>query len=74
MEKVSILIRCTLQDQIEIEEYCINQGLDFAEYFMHLHNQSKKGKYVANVDNESRELEREEREEEKQEKKTKGKK
>lgn len=65
MEKVSILIRCTLQDQIEIEEFCINQGLDFAEYFMHLHNEYKKGKCV---NSESGELEQEE----KQEKKNKG--
>lgn len=72
METTNILITCSLQDQIDIEEYCINAGLDFSEYFMNLHEKSKKGRFVANVDLESRELEREEQAEEKQEKRTKG--
>lgn len=34
---VDILIKCPRQDQIEIEEICINQGIDFTRYFLELH-------------------------------------
>lgn len=34
---VQILITCPRQDQIDIEEICINQGIDFSRYFLELH-------------------------------------
>lgn len=37
MDTVDILIRCPREDQIEIEEICINQGKDFSRYFLELH-------------------------------------
>lgn len=37
MDTVDILIRCPREDQIEIEELCINQGIDFSRYFLELH-------------------------------------
>ena len=36
-DTVEILIKCPRQDQIEIEEICINQGIDFSRYFLELH-------------------------------------
>lgn len=35
---VDILIKCPRQVQIDIEEYCINQGIDFSRYFLELHH------------------------------------
>lgn len=37
METIGILIQCPKQVQIEIEELCINQGIDFTRYFLELH-------------------------------------
>jgi hypothetical protein len=37
METVGILIQCPKQTQIDIEELCINQGIDFSKYFLNLH-------------------------------------
>lgn len=37
MTTIDILITCPRQDQIEIEEYCINEGIDFTKYFLSLH-------------------------------------
>lgn len=71
MDTIDIVITVSKQDQIEIEEFCINEGLDFSEYFMNLHEKFKMRQYVTKVDLESRELEKEEAEE-KQEKRTKG--
>lgn len=34
---VGILINCPKDTQIEIEELCINQGIDFSRYFLELH-------------------------------------
>lgn len=36
-DTVDILIRCPKETQIEIEEYCINEGIDFSRYFLELH-------------------------------------
>jgi hypothetical protein len=36
-DTVGILIQCPIQTQIEIEEYCINNGTDFTKYFLWLH-------------------------------------
>lgn len=38
---VEILIKCPRDTQIEIEEYCINQGMDFTKYFLSLHETFK---------------------------------
>lgn len=46
METVDILITCPRQVQINIEEYCINQGIDFSKYFLGLHYE-KVGKEVS---------------------------
>lgn len=46
METVDILITCPRQIQINIEEYCINQGIDFSRYFLDLHY-AKIGKEVS---------------------------
>ena len=37
MTTVDILIKCPRQDQIDIEEICINQGINFSRYFLELH-------------------------------------
>lgn len=37
MDTVEILIKCPRKDQIEIEELCVNQGIDFSRYFLELH-------------------------------------
>lgn len=37
MENVGILIQCPKKIQVEIEEYCINNGMDFSKYFLDLH-------------------------------------
>ena len=37
MDTVDILITCPKQVQINIEEYCINEGIDFSKYFLGLH-------------------------------------
>ena len=41
MDEVGILIQCPKALQIEIEEICINQGIDFTRYFLQLHNGQK---------------------------------
>lgn len=42
MDIIEILIKCPRDIQIEIEEYCINQGVDFSKYFLKLHDIYKK--------------------------------
>ena len=37
MDTVGILIDCPKPLQIEIEELCINRGIDFTRYFLELH-------------------------------------
>lgn len=37
MNSVTIMIVCDRQTQIDIEEICINEGIDFSEYFLRLH-------------------------------------
>lgn len=37
MSTIDIVIRCPREDQIKIEEYCINHGMDFTRYFLELH-------------------------------------
>lgn len=44
MDCVEILIKCPRQDQIEIEEICINEGKDFTRYFLELHYASQTAK------------------------------
>lgn len=39
IETVDILIKCPRQVQINIEEHCINEGIDFSKYFLGLHYQ-----------------------------------
>lgn len=41
---VDILIKCPRAVQIEIEEMCINRGIDFTKYFLELHVESKSEK------------------------------
>lgn len=41
MDEVVIQIKCPRKVQIEIEEYCINQGMSFDEYFLQLHEATK---------------------------------
>jgi len=40
MSNVDILITCPRDLQIEIEEHCINQGVDFTKYFLGLHREN----------------------------------
>ena len=35
---VEILIKCSREEQIEIEEICITQSKDFSRYFLELHH------------------------------------
>lgn len=37
METIGITIQCPQAVQHEIEELCINQGIDFSRYFLELH-------------------------------------
>lgn len=37
MDTVDILVKCPKDVQVEIEELCINQGVDFTRYFLELH-------------------------------------
>lgn len=39
MDTVNIVIKCPKTVQHAIEEYCINSGIDFTQYFMSLHDQ-----------------------------------
>ena len=41
MSTIDILITCPRETQIEIEELCINQGIDFTRYFLELHHGSQ---------------------------------
>lgn len=34
---VDILIKCTREEQIEVEEHCINKNITFSQYFLQLH-------------------------------------
>lgn len=34
---VNILIKCPIPEHREIEEHCINEGIDMTKYFMELH-------------------------------------
>jgi len=37
-DTIDILIKCPKQDYAEIEEICINTGVDVTKYFMNLHS------------------------------------
>lgn len=39
--EINIVIKANRRQQIEIEEYCINEGLSFSQYFMKLHEERK---------------------------------
>lgn len=41
MQVVDILITCSREEQIEIEEICINEGINFSRYFLQLHYASQ---------------------------------
>ncbi len=41
MSNVNILLTCPKDVQIEIEELCINKGIDFTRYFLELHYASQ---------------------------------
>lgn len=45
MDTVDILIKCPKDIQIEIEELCINVGIDFTKYFLQLHKENMQLKY-----------------------------
>lgn len=40
MQIITIQIECPRETQIEIEEICINQGVNFSQYFLDLHEQA----------------------------------
>ena len=40
-DEVKIIINFPRKDQIEIEEICINQGINFSDYFLILHRANK---------------------------------
>ncbi len=37
MDTVDILIKFPRDEQIEVEEFCINHGIDYSHYFLELH-------------------------------------
>jgi hypothetical protein len=39
VEKFKLLIECSREDQIKIEELCSNGGFSISEYFLRLHNE-----------------------------------
>jgi hypothetical protein len=41
MSTIDIVVKCPREDQIKIEEYCINHGMDFTRYFLELHYASQ---------------------------------
>ena len=41
---VKILLECDRQTQIDIEEICINEGINFSEYFLELHKSNMIGR------------------------------
>jgi hypothetical protein len=43
-ELVSLILKITRQQQIEIEEYCLCNGKTFSEYFVGLHEENFRGK------------------------------
>ena len=38
MKTIDVVIKLPVGIQAEIEEYCINQGMDFSKYFLSLHH------------------------------------
>lgn len=38
-DTVGILIECPRPTQIDIEEFCLNQGVNFSQYFLKLHQE-----------------------------------
>lgn len=38
MKTIEIVIKCPVEIQADIEEYCINKGMDFSKYFLSLHH------------------------------------
>jgi len=38
MPTIDIVIKCPVAIQADIEEYCINKGMDFSKYFLSLHH------------------------------------
>lgn len=41
MDTIGILIQCPKDIHIQIEELCINQGIDLTRYFLKLHHDSQ---------------------------------
>ena len=41
MQTIDILIKVPQKEYIDIEEYCINNGIDSIKYFLSLHNDFK---------------------------------
>ncbi len=58
-QTVGILIQAPKETQIEIEEYCINQGIDFSKYFLILHEnfKSQLAEIQKNIEKKSEETE-----------------
>jgi len=42
MSEVNLLVQCTREQQIEIENICVTKNLSISEYFMNLHEVRKK--------------------------------
>lgn len=38
METIGITVQFPKEIQIDIEEFCINKGIDFTQYFLNLHH------------------------------------
>lgn len=41
MKTIDIVIKCPVDIQADVEELCINQGIDFSSYFITLHKKFK---------------------------------
>lgn len=41
MKTIDIVIKCPVLIQAEIEEYCMNNGMDFTRYFLNLYETDK---------------------------------
>ena len=44
VKTIDIVIKCPVTMQAEIEEYCINNGMDFTKYFLSIHELFKNKK------------------------------
>lgn len=53
---IKLLINVTRDQQIEVEETCLNMGKSLSDYFLDLHKNFMKNKKAENLDNSLKEM------------------